>query len=253
MTQLLVSVRSAIEAIAAMAGGADIVDVKEPHRGSLGSASPNVIFEVSTALGSHPGHPPLSVALGELHEWDSDSRDELCRTIDVTAPRFLKIGLAGTQSESNQNVTAAAATVRLNATPSWFVKWQQLRSTIAGPSAWVAVAYADAEQAGSPSVHDVLSAAITTDCSVLLIDTHSKDARSLLAYLSASELMAIRERTSRHGLKLALAGQITLANLPDVVPIHPDIIAVRGAVCDAGERTSTVSAKLVQQFREAFV
>jgi uncharacterized protein (UPF0264 family) len=251
MTQLLVSVRSAIEAIAAMAGGADIVDVKEPHRGSLGCASPNVIFEVSTAVGSHPGHPPLSIALGELYEWDCDSRDELCRTIDVTAPRFLKIGLAGTQSGSIQNVTAATA--GLSATPSWFAKWQQLRSTIAAPSAWVAVAYADAEQAGSPSLHDVLSAAITTDCSVLLIDTHSKDARSLLAYLSTSELMAIRERTSRHGLKLALAGQITLANLPDVVPVHPDIIAVRGAVCDAGERTSTVSAKLVQQFREAFV
>ena len=253
MTQLLVSVRSATEAIAAMAGGADIVDVKEPHRGSLGCASPNVIFEVSKALRARPGHPPLSIALGELREWDSDSRDELRRTIEATAPRFLKIGLARTQSGSILNLTAAADRFGTIATASWFDEWRQLRSTIAGPSAWVAVAYADAEQAGSPSVDDVLSAAITTDCSVLLIDTYSKDARSLFAHLATSELMAIRERTSRHGLKLALAGQISLANLPDVVPIQPDIVAVRGAVCDAGDRTATVSAKLVQQFREAFV
>ena len=35
---LLVSVRSADEAIAALAGGADVIDVKEPNRGALGAA-----------------------------------------------------------------------------------------------------------------------------------------------------------------------------------------------------------------------
>ena len=37
--QLLVSVRSAEEARAALEGGAALIDVKEPSRGSLGSAS----------------------------------------------------------------------------------------------------------------------------------------------------------------------------------------------------------------------
>ena len=35
--RLLVSVRSADEVAAAMAGGADIIDAKEPARGSLGA------------------------------------------------------------------------------------------------------------------------------------------------------------------------------------------------------------------------
>ena len=36
MTKLLVSVRDAAEAIDALAGGADLIDVKEPLAGSLG-------------------------------------------------------------------------------------------------------------------------------------------------------------------------------------------------------------------------
>src|SRR4051812_47948913 len=41
--ELLVSVRSAKEVEAALAGGADIIDAKEPSRGSLGAVSPKVL------------------------------------------------------------------------------------------------------------------------------------------------------------------------------------------------------------------
>ena len=40
---LLVSVRSAAEALSALAGGADVIDVKEPNRGSLGAADDETI------------------------------------------------------------------------------------------------------------------------------------------------------------------------------------------------------------------
>ena len=38
--RLLVSVRSAAEVAAALAGGADIIDAKEPSRGGLGAVDP---------------------------------------------------------------------------------------------------------------------------------------------------------------------------------------------------------------------
>ena len=50
MTRLLVSVRSAAEARTALAGGADVIDVKEPAHGSLGRASTEVIREVIDAV-----------------------------------------------------------------------------------------------------------------------------------------------------------------------------------------------------------
>ena len=46
MTRLLVSVRSAAEAEAALLGGADVIDVKEPDRGPLGRADDAVIAAV---------------------------------------------------------------------------------------------------------------------------------------------------------------------------------------------------------------
>src|SRR5215469_12623731 len=63
MTRLLVSVRSAAEAEAALRGGAALIDVKEPAHGPLGRASDEVIEEVVRVVA---GRLPVSAALGEL-------------------------------------------------------------------------------------------------------------------------------------------------------------------------------------------
>ena len=69
MAGLLVSVRSADEARAAVDGGASVVDVKEPDRGPLGRASAATWRAVRAAV---PPAIPVSVALGELRDWDGD-------------------------------------------------------------------------------------------------------------------------------------------------------------------------------------
>ena len=63
MTQLLVSVRSAEEAEAALHGGAALIDVKEPRRGALGRASDGILADVVRTVA---GRRPVSAALGEL-------------------------------------------------------------------------------------------------------------------------------------------------------------------------------------------
>ena len=47
--RLLVSVRAAAEVAPALAGGADIIDAKEPARGSLGAVSPTRLREIAAA------------------------------------------------------------------------------------------------------------------------------------------------------------------------------------------------------------
>ena len=235
MTQLLVSVRNVDEAIAAAEGGADIIDVKEPFRGSLGCAAPDVIVAIADAVSRIKGvKPPLSLALGELKEWQSDDLTSLRYAIQAAAPQFLKLGLAD----------ACAAQGKI----SWVADWHQVRSTIRGAHEWVAVAYADDELARSPDVDWVLQAAIEGGCRILLIDTHTKNGTSLLSRMSLDVLHAIRAKTQEHGLKLALAGSVTVSDLPLLLQIQPDIIAVRGAVCMNHDRTATVSKSLVQQF-----
>ena len=60
--RLLVSVRSAAEVASAVAGGADIVDAKEPDRGALGAVSGPVLRAIAARV---PAALPLSVALGD--------------------------------------------------------------------------------------------------------------------------------------------------------------------------------------------
>lgn len=238
MTRLLVSVRNADEAIAAIKGGADIIDVKEPDHGALGCAAPPVIRKIAAAIRAFGKvETPLSLALGELSEWPEGGLSGVRDTILTVRPHYLKIGLA--------------ATFDTRQPESWSSEWEYVRSTIPGEHSWVAVAYADSKNAVSPHVDLVLNAAIETGCRILLIDTHTKSSSSLLDWLSLRELTSIRQLTEQHGIKLALAGRVTLGILDSVLQIQPDIVAIRGAACDQGQRTASISQILVREFRDA--
>ena len=88
MTQLLVSVRTPDEAVAAVDGRADIIDVKEPTKGSLGRPSDAIV----AAIGASVTDRPVSIALGELADWRGSDAPDLPAFEGV---RWAKIGLAG--------------------------------------------------------------------------------------------------------------------------------------------------------------
>ena len=67
MAQLLVSVRSVAEAESALLGGAGLIDMKEPSRGSLGRIGPEIMQDIVDFVA---GRATLSAAMGELLEND---------------------------------------------------------------------------------------------------------------------------------------------------------------------------------------
>ena len=105
MTQLLVSVRDAAEARGALAGGADIVDVKEPSRGALGRADAAVWAEIAAVCRAASPSPrtAMSVALGEATEHTGSA----AVPVVPAGVRWAKLGLAGLADGP-----AAAGTVR---------------------------------------------------------------------------------------------------------------------------------------------
>ena len=86
MTQLLVSVRDADEASDALAGGADLIDVKEPRHGSLGATPASMVRNVIRLVDNRR---PLSVALGELLDIAGVDHGY------CAGAEFAKVGLAG--------------------------------------------------------------------------------------------------------------------------------------------------------------
>jgi len=237
--QLLVSVRNASEALVAARSGADIIDVKEPTLGSLGFAGWGIINSVVDAVGKDV---TVSAALGECHEWPDDSTNSIDGELAADGLTFVKLGLAQLAGPSSSH-------------HDWINSWNAAKhravSCFPGTAPklnWVAVAYADATAAKAPSVQQVLIAAISERCSVLLIDTYVKDGKSSLSWLTEAELIQLRSAAHEGGLRFALAGQLTPNDLPSVARIRPDIFAVRGAVCEH-DRRSTIEASKVAELK----
>lgn len=208
MTRLLVSVRDAGEAEMAAQAGVDLIDVKEPRRGSLGAADPEVLQAV---LDQVAGRAPCSAACGECRE----QNDLLSDAGKVPSGlQYAKLGLAGCSN-----------------VPDWQALWQAWQLRLPPETAAVAVVYADWQAAHSPSAEAVLELAVQYRAGAVLIDTFHKDGRSLPDVWPLPQLQQFIERVQAEGLPLVLAGSLALENLAALLPLQPDYVAVRGAVC----------------------
>lgn len=229
-TRLLVSVRDCTEAAAAFAGGADIIDLKEPKSGSLGMANPTTIQSVLDWKTAQNIHAPVSAALGELSEWDVD------RKPIPTGLSFVKVGLAGESTARFEN--------RLKALQD------RLNSTRETAPQWVTVAYADTASANSPNAWDIARHAVASNSAGLLIDTFKKTGIPLTDTMSINELSDLRAMLNENGQFFAIAGQIKANQIHDCLSaIQPNIIAVRSAVCTDGNRELSVSSTAVAELK----
>lgn len=287
-TQLLVSVRDSAEAAIALDAGADIIDVKEPNLGSLGFAGSETVQAVVDLV---DGRCPVSAALGECTDWLNDEGVWSAVATAPVFPgplSFVKLGLHGmlasrfkahdsssgrhsgpaSQPADRLSQSSADMAVALHVeseTPKpvepnpWVAAWQHVRSGISQMNdwhetefrpSWIAVAYADHSTSQSPAPEAVLAAA-TGSCRGILIDTCRKDVGNTIDLLSESRLRTLRLAAAEAGLLFALAGRISAEHLPVVARVAPDIVAVRGAVCDHSNRTGAISANRIRSLKTA--
>jgi uncharacterized protein (UPF0264 family) len=231
--RLLVSVRSAAEVDRAVAGGAEIVDAKEPSLGSLGAVSPSTLREIARRL---PSDVPLSVALGDPAS--AAGVAEAIAAVDGAVPRggeiYVKLGLAGARDEhAARELLAAAVSAAARA---------------ACRPAVIAVAYVDHEAAGAPARELIGQAATRAGARGVLLDTYGKDGRDLFAHVGERELHRWADEIGRAGLLVALAGSLSVEGVRRAAMLPADIVGVRGAACDGG-REGVVAEDRVRALR----
>jgi uncharacterized protein (UPF0264 family) len=230
----LVSVRDAEEAEAAVKGGADIIDVKEPKQGPLGMAKLDTIREVIDRVG---GRRPISVALGEL-------RNDPPISHLPAGIAYAKIGLSGQGDGWQKRLAEAFAALP-----------PQVKA--------VAVAYFNPSQrAYPPTVPDIVEWAIQHRIPIVLFDTYMKDRgnlfdrRRILAHAGLENHLNLRLVTDSvrdvqaAGLKIALAGSLAGDAFAMAVSLTPDIVGVRGAVCDNRERGGRLQSWRVRELAD---
>jgi (5-formylfuran-3-yl)methyl phosphate synthase len=230
--QLLVSLRSADEVAAALAGGADIVDAKEPALGSLGAVSSDVLAEIASRV---PAAVPLSVALGDFIRPDAVRRAIRSVTLPRRiAPTYLKLGFAGARPNEVDGLVSAAQEAALAAPARPII---------------VPVAYADASRAAAPDPDSVLAATIDRGARAFLLDTWIKDGRGLLRWVDLGGLRALAARARSAGILFAVAGSLDPNEVARLGAVA-DVVGVRGAACRGG-RDGAVDAELVRRLRRA--
>lgn len=230
--RLLVSVRGPAEARAALIGGADVIDAKEPRRGALGAVAPAVLAAITRAVGSAR---PVSAALGNV-----TTRPAVIRRARAAARHdlaFVKVGFAGVQHEARARGLAAAA-----------CRGAGSRARL------VVVAYADWEQVGGLAPRRLIAVAAEVGAAGVLFDTAHK-AAPLFALERPEVVRAWVSATHAAGLFAVLAGSLTDSDIATARDLDADVVGVRGAACIGGRLGRVVPervATLVALARAAF-
>ena len=231
--RLLVSVRSAGEVAPAVAGGADIVDAKEPTAGSLGPVSGRVLREIARCV---PAGVPFSIALGEPKNLAAlEAAMTALHGLDPTpSPVYVKVGLSAAGDGASALLAALVG----------------LSTRMAVRPSVIAVAYADYTAAGVPAPETVARMAAATGADGVLLDTWAKDGGDLFHHVAEPALRGWIEQTRAAGLLVALAGSLSIAGVRAVADLPADIVGVRGAACIGG-RAGAVSEGLVAELKAA--
>ena len=227
--QLLVSVTNATEALAALAGGADVIDAKDASVGALGAVTVDTLGEIRDVVS---GARPVTAALGDAKN-EADIARSACASL-----RRRRLVKGGSRALSVTSRSSPHCSGR-----AWRAGGNERTGVIA-------VAYADADRAASIPKAQLVGGARRAGARGLLLDTADKHGPGLRGLVTPTALTAWVTEVHDAGLLVALAGQLTAADLSFVRDAGADIVGVRGAACEGG-RNGRVAERLVRQLAEA--
>lgn len=230
--RLLVSPMNIEEARAALAGGADILDVKNPKEGSLGANFPWAIKAVAEMAG---GRVPVSATIGDM-DYKPGTASLAALGAVFSGADYVKVGLLGVKSAEQagdmlENIVRA-------------VKGYDRRRKV------VASAYSDYSRVDSIPPMLLPAVAESSGADVVMVDTAIKDGKSTFEFMSERGLSEFISAGQNLGLEVAIAGTIGFQDLDLLKRIDPDIIGVRGIVC-GGDRKSSIKPELVKKLKLA--
>ena len=225
---LMVSVQNLDEAIHALKGGADIVDVKNLQEALVGSANPWIIEQVRDAI-PEPHH--ASVTLGVVPNQIGTVAMAVYAAGQMGATS-VKVGFMNTEYDHAAETLLASK--------------QALDGT---DTKLIGSLFADNPLYDGLEADHMVKLAKDGKCDGWLIDTLTKDGRNLFDFMTESELRDMVFESKQDGMSTALSGHLKIDNLDELSRINPDIVGVRGAVCAQGERSEGVYWEAVAEFK----
>ena len=223
MTAFLASVASLAEIEVAIAGGADIIDLKDPSEGALGAWP---LASIREAVSQVDGRRPVSATVGNLPMDPARVPAAVTRTLDAGAD-FVKVGFF---QDGDRPACIRA-----------------LRRGAARSGRLVAVLFADLD----PDPY-LLPALADAGFMGVMLDTADKGGRSLREQLSGERLARFTAAARAEGLAIGLAGSLGLDDAPPLLALGPDFLGFRGALCGSAGRDGPLDPAAFTALRAAF-
>jgi dihydroneopterin aldolase len=200
MTLMLASVTGPDEAEIAIAGGADIIDLKDPLRGALGAVDGETVRRTVAAVA---GRRPVSAVIG--------NPPSVAATVaDLADAGVANIKLAIDRDDAPACIHALAA--------------------LTGRVKLVGMLFADRDP-------DLALLPLLAECGFAgaMLDTAEKDGRRLLDHWDLPRLRDFVTACTQQGLLAGLAGSLEAPDIPRLLLLNPAVLGFRGALCgDAG-------------------
>jgi (5-formylfuran-3-yl)methyl phosphate synthase len=210
----------------------DIVDVKKPDEGSLGANYPWVIREIRALV---PADIPVSATLGDV-PYKPGTVAQAALGAACAGATYIKVGLMGcvTPGQGIEVMRGVRRAVK-DYNPDALV---------------VASGYADAHRVGCVSPLAIPYIAQESGSDVAMLDTAIKDGKSLFDHLPVDLCARFVALSHEADLLAALAGSVKAQHLEALTAIGTDIVGVRGAVCEGGDRNAgRIRPPLIAAFR----
>ena len=223
MTLFLASVTSPAEAELALAGGADIIDCKDPAKGALGALAPAAVSEIVRTIG---GAKPVSAVTGDL-PMQPDVIAAAAQAMAAAGADYIKVGLFPSALPGAARADCIRALAPLAA-----------RHKIIG------VLFADR----SPDF-ELLALLAQSGFAGAMLDTAGKGAGRLLTHQGMPALDAFIKACKAKALLCGLAGSLEPPDVPRLLALSPDFLGFRGALCAGGARGARLDAAALAHIR----
>lgn len=220
MTFLLASVTDEGEAEIALAQGADILGIEDPSKPWPSSPDQRQVEAVAKTVGAKR---PLSTFADE----GGSSREALRQAVTCLAASGIddiKIALPVEAGRLERIAALAALAAR---TELWGVL-----------------------PAEEPLDLGLLVQLAEAGFRGVMLDTMRKAERRLLELCDIATLSRFAAASRRSGLRFGLSGSLEAPDVPRLLPLGPDILAFRAALCVGGDRRGRLDPKAVALIRD---
>jgi uncharacterized protein (UPF0264 family) len=219
-TRFLASVTTVDEALLAVAGGADIIDCKDPGQGALGALPVATVAAIRAAV---PRRIPVSATIGDLAA-DPTLIAAACQGMAASGCDLIKVGLF-------PGGDARGTIISLGRLALPRVGIVGLLLADRDPDFALIDAMADAGFVG------------------VMLDTAGKGDGALTAHLTQAALAAFVARSASAGLFSGLAGSLRVSDVAPLLRLKPNVLGFRGALCLDHKRMGCLSLEAVRRVR----